>query len=466
MKSKKYKGGTLKREKLFSDPYEIHKLRLAELSKSSDLVEYMDYNEIKEDSESVNILYVIDMQNDFIQPGGAKETDGQFPVLGGNTIVEPLIKFISDNKDNFGKIIFSRDYHEEKHCGFKPQGMHPPHCVQTRFGAQFEDKIRTFLTCELLNKKDSDDYKKTEIVFKAMKMESFGASKATNGKGKWYNTHDSCREECNDLHMAKKWAATVNVNSPTAQCLKLTGGFKLDNSRPKTDSIGDSMMTEDLTEKYDIEDVVGEFPNKTYNIYITGLAGCHCVSETATNIADYFNSIGNLNYQIYIIEDLTRYAFVPLSVNVNPKTYFTEESINKMTGTPPDNPSRDDLSYYIFKNEDLTFNFKLLTKGEVDTQKGEIVSCAMAKTPGDKSFFNYFHYLVPLKDTIDTYKKYSDKIKLLMNPDDENLKETLREPAKPATIVSGGRKNKTKKKRKSIKKRKSTKRKRPIKKRR
>lgn len=199
------------------------------------------------------------------------------------------------------------------------------------------------------------------------------------------------------------------------------------------------MMTPNLTEKYNIEDVVSEFPSQTYNIYITGLAGCHCVSETATNIADYFNSIGNSNYQIYIIEDLTRYAFVPLSVSV-PGTFSNVNLLKRFY------EKYTDLSLYIFEmianGENMPPNFKLLTKEEVDTQKDDIVKCANGNQ--DK-FFNYFHYLVPLKETIDTYKKYNNKIKLLMNPNDENLKETLRETA------NGGRKNKTKKNKKNRK---------------
>ena len=439
-KSKKLSGGVLKREYL-TDPIAIHKLRMIELAEGKNLVEYKDINNKIQTTSAggVNILYVIDMQNDFIRPSPPVH-DGRFSVLGGDSVVEELVPFIKNNKRYFHKMIFSRDYHQENHCGFKDNGgIHPPHCVQKSVGASFDDRIKRLLTCELLNNKE--DFEKTEILFKAMEMESFGASIATNKDGKWYNDHSTinggnpgvcCKDKCDSLGDDDK-------------CLNLTGGFKIASNRPKLENIGDFIETKDLIQKYDIGDVIDEIaqPKKYHNIYITGLAGCHCVSETATNIADYFNSeiftkkFPQFEYQIYIIEDLTRYAFVPLLVG---PPVFTKDLILERL----DNQTKDDLSLYIF-NHDMTGNFKLMSKEEVFSQVDSIAAAATGTNP-----LQYFHYLVSLKVTIDKYSNYDSKIKLIMNEDDENLSTRLRVDS----TSGGGRKTQKKQKRKKSKTRK------------
>lgn len=448
-KSKKISGGLLKRGEYLSDPTEIHKLRMIELAKEKELVEYEDIDKkvrlstIKATDKGVggglaNILYVIDMQNDFIKPPPA----GAFSVLGGNTVVEKLYTFIRKNKRFFDKMIFSRDYHEHDHCGFrndedpeKHKGIHPPHCVQKSMGAAFDERIKSLLR-DLLNDRSYAD--KTEIVFKAMEMEAFGASIATHKEGKWYNTHSvenggrhghCCKDKCDSLG---------------DECLNLTGGFKIGEARSKLENIHDSIETKDLEQKYDIKDVLDELKKKKFkkhNIYITGLAGCHCVSETATNIADYFESeifrrtYPNFDYQIYIIEDLTRYAFVPLIVG---PPVFTRDSILERLDS---NEEKDDLSLYIFEHE-FAGNFKLMSKEDVRA-KAEVIATAAS----DPTSSQYFHYLVSLKETIDKYSTYNGKIKLIMNLEDQELSTRLRE----VSNSGGGRKTQKKQKRKKSK---------------
>ena len=144
------------------------------------------------------------------------------------------------------------------HCGFKDNGgIHPPHCVQKSIGASFDDRIKRLLACELLN--NETDLSNTEVVFKAMEMESFGASIATNKNGKWYNTHNSCMKECDNpsvpSNLRKKVQSIFSKRAKVIDnmaCLNLTGGFKIDSRRPKLENIGDFIQTKDLTQKYDI----------------------------------------------------------------------------------------------------------------------------------------------------------------------------------------------------------------------
>ena len=400
------------------DPHMIHKLRLIELSDKTNLVEFEDYNRkiASSDNNSVNILYVVDMQNDFIK----LPPDGAFSVHGGNTITDNIDKFIRKHKEKFEKIIFSRDYHQENHCGFFDQGgKHPPHCIQTEEGAAFDPQIEKLLKSLLLNR---DDYNKTEIVFKAMEMESFGASKAMNKTGKWYNVHSaSCKDNCD--------------NNPT--CLDLTGGFKTDD---KNMSIYNKITTSDLKVKYDIEDILNEIhtkdsnkKKKKHNIYITGLAGCHCVSETAINIADYLSSANpEFDYQIYIIEDLTRYAFVPLFVldfSQDDNSFYARNILQRLDKSL-ESKQTDDLSYYIFQNMN-NGKFKLLTKEEVRSNVSKIEENFKDKESG----LDYFHYLAPLNITINKYKEYNTKIKLLMSPNDKYLPTQLRQDSQVMKVM-------------------------------
>lgn len=416
MKSKKYKGGVLKREEI-EDPTNIHKLRLIELSGNRNLIEYKDHNNMLQSNpqEIVNILYVIDMQNDFIKPPGPNPTDGQFSVLGGDSVANELIQFIQSQKSFFDKIIFSLDYHKHDHCAFHNQkGIHPPHCIQKSHGASFDDRIKKLLENNLLSDKQSSDYKKTEIVFKAMEMESFGASISTmKDKTKWYETHQqSCKVQCQS----------------NTDCLNLTGGFQINPNRTKLDNLKNNITTKDLQYKYDIGDIILEIgrPNCQHNIYITGLAGCHCVSETATNIADYLKIVSDdmfridFKYQIYIIESLTRHAFVPLSISA-PQT-FSKENITERLRQSKN--KKDDLSFYIFKMNQSN-KYKLLTNQEVKDETDEIEKCAESKLSED-NFAKYHHYLVPLNETIDKYLSYQGKIKLIMKPGDDELTNNLR----------------------------------------
>ncbi len=108
------------------------------------------------------VLWVIDMQNDFIERTfGDREDEGAFEkgtfaVQGtseeqgqGCRLVEDiseLIKYISEMPNT--EIVVSRDYHPEGHCSFQSKGNpsgFPPHCVEKTVGAQMNETIlRTF----------------------------------------------------------------------------------------------------------------------------------------------------------------------------------------------------------------------------------------------------------------------------------------------------------------------------------
>ena len=79
-----------------------------------------------------SILFIVDMQNDFI--------DGSLAVKGGNNAVDNLIKHIDelDDKEHYNAVIITNDWHTENHISFKEW---PRHCVAHTYGAKIPDRL-------------------------------------------------------------------------------------------------------------------------------------------------------------------------------------------------------------------------------------------------------------------------------------------------------------------------------------
>ena len=79
-----------------------------------------------------SILFIVDMQNDFI--------DGSLAVKGGNEAVDNLIKHIDelDDKEHYNAVIITNDWHTENHISFKEW---PKHCVANTDGAKIPDRL-------------------------------------------------------------------------------------------------------------------------------------------------------------------------------------------------------------------------------------------------------------------------------------------------------------------------------------
>ena len=84
-----------------------------------------------------DVFLIIDVQQDFFE-GGA------LPVIGAETLIEPLNQAIALAVDSGMKVIFSRDWHPKRHRSFlnaSPDGAWPEHCVQDTPGARFHNKL-------------------------------------------------------------------------------------------------------------------------------------------------------------------------------------------------------------------------------------------------------------------------------------------------------------------------------------
>ena len=78
-----------------------------------------------------DILIVVDMQNDFI--------DGALGTAEAVAIVPNVLRKIENHK---GKIIFTRDTHQENYMGTQEGSKLPvPHCIEGSFGWQIRDGL-------------------------------------------------------------------------------------------------------------------------------------------------------------------------------------------------------------------------------------------------------------------------------------------------------------------------------------
>jgi len=401
-----------------------------------------------------NILLVIDVQNDFLDTPVTNPTDatlkypqnlsyelsgndgiGSFGIGSSRAIVKPINAFI---KEKFGaetlkKVIFSRDWHSSKHCSFfENSGSFPSHCLTNSLGAAF--------ATDLIEGLKGDEFKeKINIIYKGVKstVDSFGAFKyqdnaylATRQEG------ESCcgnrGSDCLDDNDKKKCNET---------CSKFTGGFKreifsdddfsqfpfqIDNisstkmvgievNDPKPDNI-DGDKPDQLTKliPFDITDLSLK-ENSTNNIFVCGLAGDYCVSDTAINIKEKLEKdFKNLNKRtnIYVVQDFTRYSLLPLFGPAG--TGFSTPSgesgmvYNLNKNFFENNPNKP-INYYVFRRDTEKLYPYIVIEDPNELKKYE--------TNGIKDDDNLWHFI---SDDIKILQKYNELgIKIIVST--ENL---------------------------------------------
>ena len=303
------------------------------------LFQPFDASLIKEQEQ--NILYVIDMQNDFIDdvveitekrefpdvktdqrfvingnsidlyrklggPGGT----GNFAVTEGNAVVKKIIDFIENNHKKFHKIIFTRDWHPRDHCSFndKPEvegqttnntGHYPPHCVFNTLGACFAPAIKEKIQYDGDNSRFIININDTkipiDIIFKGFHQDT-------------------------DSYTAEKWPENekqypikprqLSSCCPGDSCKKEnTGGYKLKEDLYKESNEMIIYKGKDIVSNF--EDMFDKGTpllerNQKYNFYVVGLAGDFCVKDTAINLKNNYTTS-----KVYVIQELTRYVFIP-----------------------------------------------------------------------------------------------------------------------------------------------------------
>lgn len=83
-----------------------------------------------------NVLVVVDVQRDFLDPAGS------LYVAGGETLPEKIAGIAAE----YDAVIFTLDWHPADHCSFTSQGgMWPSHCVAYTEGAGLADEFAPIL---------------------------------------------------------------------------------------------------------------------------------------------------------------------------------------------------------------------------------------------------------------------------------------------------------------------------------
>ncbi|MEM2373730.1 MAG: nicotinamidase, partial [Thermoproteota archaeon] len=96
-------------------------------------------------------LIIVDVQNDFL-PGGA------LAVPNGDSVIEPLNRYIELFNKNKLPVFATRDWHPKDHVSFKERGgSWPSHCVQNTRGAQISEKLKLSSNVRIIDKAFSSD---------------------------------------------------------------------------------------------------------------------------------------------------------------------------------------------------------------------------------------------------------------------------------------------------------------------
>jgi nicotinamidase/pyrazinamidase len=81
-------------------------------------------------------LVVVDVQNDFADPGGS------LYVAGGEQVVEPINRLVREARAAGAAVFYTQDWHPQQTPHFVDSGgIWPRHCVKDTWGAQFKDGL-------------------------------------------------------------------------------------------------------------------------------------------------------------------------------------------------------------------------------------------------------------------------------------------------------------------------------------
>ncbi|HEY7377260.1 MAG TPA: nicotinamidase [Steroidobacteraceae bacterium] len=102
------------------------------------------------DIAPADALLVVDLQVDFL-PGGA------LAVPDGDAVVAPLNRCIDAFARSARPVLYSRDWHPERHCSFRSQGgPWPAHCIAGTRGARFAPALHVIGSARVISKATSE----------------------------------------------------------------------------------------------------------------------------------------------------------------------------------------------------------------------------------------------------------------------------------------------------------------------
>jgi len=246
---------------------------------------------------SKDVLFIIDMQNDFVDRPykekvgtfsrpGKKNTQvvnhckGKLPTHDSKSIIKGIVKLTKRFKNTKSVVVATRDYHpiDPEHCSFSVFGEH---CVWNTVGSDIVPEIEKQIV------KKNKLQKKCYVVFKAFnhKIDSFGAFPYTKKDG----VKRICG--CSKNFCPTGWTGSFIAKGKYQQYpnfMKILGKTRKKRLSSKKLTGVDSILKKNKVDK------------KKSNIFICGVLGDFCVLDTAKNArkAGYKN--------VYIVIDLIR----------------------------------------------------------------------------------------------------------------------------------------------------------------
>jgi nicotinamidase-related amidase len=256
-----------------------------------------------------DVLIIVDMQNDFMdyEDGSnieqwfgntGEENGGAFGVAESTGMVlDDFVKVIKKFIDEEAMIIATKDYHPTGHCSFKPpggSGIYPPHCEWGEPGAKIVGKILDIIA----------PYPKTRIVYKGFDVDtdSFSGLQYAKYKNEISNVC-GCGTVNLDGGCSSTWTGSFEIEGLGKDANPNTTLMQTYIDACKENGNFDGAKTG--CEMTRLDTILQQA--KPRNIFIVGLAGDICVLDTAINAA-------NAGYNVYIIDDLIRIAFVPINL--------------------------------------------------------------------------------------------------------------------------------------------------------
>jgi nicotinamidase-related amidase len=313
--------------------------------------------------------------------------------------------------------VLLNDYINSK--DYKPfNGNFPAHCIQCHSGSSFiPDLITRFFKTNAVK----ENYQKIKIVFKGIHpdIDSFTAVAKTDI----------------DMYASNVNYSDSNTICQNSSCSTITGGFMRKDSYNSYDELMEDVNYHNVIDQNDIEIKQADYKKILQNveqIQVCGLAGDYCVRDTIVALSEMFNK-----KEIVLINDLTRYATLPLSfmkklpkhiskfsmeiqnnnndelMNTQNKLskipLFTENELNDIaTLIKSTKLENKDINYYLMK--DGPVNTKLASVDDLE----KITTDELIKAINDPESATYFHFITSGFDILDDYSNF-DNIKIKLN---------------------------------------------------
>ena len=375
--------------------------------------------------EPNSVLYVIDVQNDFIDfpqdgltgPPVGSLNMGAFAVNNGSGFIEDLINHIEENHNKYEQIIFSRDFHDKDHCSFIPTGgAFPAHCIIGTKGSGFFEGggddinlLKYLQDVRAGNKKCTWD--KIKIVFKGMhpNQDSFQAVANVKDVDNELHTTDNLlnkRQVGNCSKTEAEGDGTHNCQDvfTGAKILKEEGDNPLTNDPLSPTLFKSTPYWENICDNF----VNFETPNAN-NYYVCGLAGDFCVRDTALALK---KSIRGAN--VNILHDFTRNAFLPADVPAVTSVYDP----NVTYGKNPDILHADLENGLAHDDNGNVTGVTKLSKDVIEKKEGKEFQkymFEMTDTPKEENKYNYKYTFLTVNEIADKTKDGLPKDKPLFH---------------------------------------------------